>query len=333
MSALPDQVPHGGPTPNIRARAVEWFVLLASGSATDQDRKAWASWRAAHAAHEAEWTRIERVQGLMLGMPAEVATTTLRRSGAPRRRHILRSIAAATTVGVLGYGSWRGATSPMTAALLADARTASGEQRQITLPDGSLVTLNTATALDIRYDADWRALTLLDGEILVETAAARGTSGAADPRPLVIDTRWGRVRALGTRFMLRQDDAQLTVAVLQSAVEARTPTGLTQRVNAGQQLIVNTHGYGPLTTLSPEADAWTYGSLIVDNARLGDVVAELARYRRGHLGCDARAANLRVSGAFPVQDIDQALAALAAALPVRVDQTTRFWTNVRLRGA
>ncbi|WP_158218789.1 FecR domain-containing protein [Roseateles aquatilis] len=316
-----------------RARAVEWFVLLASGNATVDDQRAWVAWREADPAHEAEWARVDRVQQMMAGVPAELASPALRRSGSTRRRQVLRSLGIGAIAGALGYGGWRGVRELGGAAWLADERTAPGEQRQVALEDGSVMTLNTATAVDVRFDAAWRALRLHEGEVLVETAAARGAPGAVDARPLIVDTRLGRVRALGTRFILRLDEHRLTVAVLQSAVETRDPSGRTLRVEAGQQLVVGAQGAGRVEALASEVDAWTYGSLVVDNARLIDVVAELSRYRRGHLGCDPRVSELRVSGAFPVTDVDRALSALVAALPVQIDRVNRFWTTVRPRGA
>ena len=57
-------------------------------------------------------------------------------------------------------------------------------------------------------------------------------------------------------------------------------------------------------------------------------MAELGRYRTGHLACDSAVASLRVSGAFPVADTEQALAVLARSLPVRVRRLTRYWVTV-----
>lgn len=321
---------------DVRTRAVEWFVLLASGNATPQERRDWAAWHAADPAHQAEWDRVERVQRMMSGVPADLASSTLRRP-APRRRQLLKSAAIAGTAGVLGYGLWRESDGPVSAAWFADHRTATGEQHRLALKDGSVVVMNTATALDVRFDRHWRALHLYEGEVFIETASALGAdvgaNGARDPRPLIVETRFGRVRALGTRFLLRLEDRRLNVAVMDSAVEVRGTSGAVRRLDAGQQVEVEGTTIGRVEAIAGDMAAWTAGHLIVDNARLGDVVAELDRYRRGRLGCDPRVAELRVSGAFPVLDVDRALAALAATLPVRVDRANAYWATVRPRGA
>jgi len=59
----------------------------------------------------------------------------------------------------------------------------------------------------------------------------------------------------------------------------------------------------------------------------------LARYRRGVLRCDPAVADLRVSGAFPLADIDGSLRLLEKTLPVRISHVTPFWTTVAPRAA
>jgi transmembrane sensor len=61
---------------------------------------------------------------------------------------------------------------------------------------------------------------------------------------------------------------------------------------------------------------------------LGELVQELARYRPGYLGCAPEVAQLQVSGAFALDDTDQALAALAASFAVQVRYRTRYWVQV-----
>ncbi len=61
---------------------------------------------------------------------------------------------------------------------LADQRTATGEQRTLTLADGTLINLNTHSAMDVRFDEKRRLIVLQEGEILVET-------GHNDARPVL----------------------------------------------------------------------------------------------------------------------------------------------------
>jgi transmembrane sensor len=65
--------------------------------------------------------------------------------------------------------------------------------------------------------------------------------------------------------------------------------------------------------------------------RLADFLDELSRYRRGRLQCDARVANLLISGTYPLADSERILDMLERALPVRVQRFTRYWVNVQAR--
>lgn len=60
--------------------------------------------------------------------------------------------------------------------------------------------------------------------------------------------------------------------------------------------------------------------------------AVLGRYRPGLLGCDPSVAGLRLSGAYPLDDTDRALAAIARAVPVEVVSRTRYWVRLVPRG-
>ncbi len=88
-------------------------------------------------------------------------------------------------------------------------------------------------------------------------------------------------------------------------------------------------GLGPALAVTAATDAWTRGMLVVDNARLGDVVDELSRYRTGYLGVDKNVADLRITGSFPLHDTTLALNALLPTLPVRIEQHTPWWVTVK----
>ncbi|KAG1389316.1 hypothetical protein G6F59_015591 [Rhizopus arrhizus] len=74
-----------------------------------------------------------------------------------------------------------------------------GREAVQVLVDGSVLHLDTGTAVDIAFDAHARLLRLRHGQMLVETAA--------DPqrpaRPFRVTTPYGTLQALGTRFSVR----------------------------------------------------------------------------------------------------------------------------------
>ncbi|WZB74169.1 FecR domain-containing protein [Achromobacter insuavis] len=94
------------------------------------------------------------------------------------------------------------------------------------LPDGSRVWLNTASAFNRDFQPGLRRLHLVAGEILIET-------GTDKDRPFVVDTAEGRLRALGTRFTVRQEADATLLAVYQGAVEIRTARNAPGRHRGG----------------------------------------------------------------------------------------------------
>ena len=137
------------------------------------------------------------------------------------------------------------------------------------------------------------------------------------------------MRALGTRFLVKREAEGTRLSVLQSAVAAHPESSPQEQIlREGQQVLIRNDSLGPVAALGQGADAWTRGMLVVDNARLGDLVHELGRYRRGHLGVTPEVADLRITGSFPLKDTNLALNALLPTLPVQIEQHTSWWVTV-----
>ncbi len=101
---------------------------------------------------------------------------------------------------------------------------------------------------------------------------------------------------------------------------------------AGEGVDFDSHRIGAIHLYRSTDAAWINGQLIVLDAPLGDVIAELGRYRSGVLHCDERAARLRVSGTFRLDSTEAVLANLKASLPVSVSYFTRYWVSIKQVG-
>lgn len=317
---------------DVRKEAVAWYARLCSGDALEADEAAWQRWRQAHPDHQRAWQRLEAMQATLRRVPGHIAASTLR-AAQPDRRRVLRGIGVVASGGALAYLSWQAVDAQGGwHAWLADHRTGTGEQQSVELADGSKLLLNTRTSVDVAMNASRRVVRLREGEILVETAKHRGprVDAHADARPFMVETDHGRIVALGTRFTVRRDGERTAVTVLEDAVEIRASEALGQAVvlRAGQQVGFTGGRIDAPRPADPASAEWAQGSLVVNDWRLGDVVAELSRYRRGRLACDPAVEDLRVSGAFPLQDTDKALAVIARSLPVRVSAMTRYWVTL-----
>ncbi|MGH8487252.1 MAG: FecR domain-containing protein, partial [Pseudomonas sp.] len=167
-------------------------------------------------------------------------------------------------------------------------------------------------------------LRLYRGEIMVQTASD------LHARPFEVHTAEGRVRALGTRFSVRSEEGSSQVSVLQHAVEIRPVDSplLMLRMDAGQSVSFNQRQIGTAHPAAPGTGAWTQGMLTVIEWRLADFISELRRYRPGVLRCAEAIADLRLSGAFRIDDTDTILENLSASLPVNVRYLTRYWVSI-----
>ncbi|MGB5954234.1 FecR domain-containing protein [Pseudomonas sp.] len=298
--------------------AAQWYVNLADGS--EATREAHRQWLRDDPRHAQAWGRVERLQATFGQLDPRAARPALQSSRA-KRRTVLKVLALLVgTSGVISIGArtdpWR--------KMMADYSTGTGERLPLTLADGSRVLLNTGTALDISFDENLRQVVLREGEVFIQTAS--------DPmsRPFIVRTQFGDLRALGTQFLVRINPAGARVSVLEHAVEwgSAGAGDAPVRVDSGQQLDFSATAVGVPVPLAKGADAWRDNLLVVSDWRLADVIAELSRYRTGHLGCDGRVAELRISGSFQLGDIDVVLDNLSAMLPIRLRRFTRFWTQV-----
>lgn len=300
--------------------AAQWLVRLHSGQADARDHAACQDWRAADPAHERAWQRAERLSQKFGAIPRGLGAPVLARQASHNRRAAMRTLALLATTAPAAWLGWRHLPWQR---WTADQQTVAGERRELTLPDGSRVLLDTASAIDLRFDGGARLLRLRGGAIAVITAPDPQTP----PRPFLVETPRGRLRALGTRFTVRQQQTDVLVAVTEGAVEASLNGG-TLVIPAGHQSLLTPQGPGPLQALAPASQDWVQGTLVADDMRLADLCAELARYRPGLLQCAPEVADLRVSGAFQLGDTDYVLAMLASTLPVQVVMRTRYWVRV-----
>ncbi|MGJ7565323.1 FecR domain-containing protein [Variovorax sp. GB1R11] len=312
----------------IALQAAQWFFLIQSGEATPAERTRWTRWREADPLHEAAWQRAEKVSRKFGLLPGGLAMPALGRTARADRRTAVKTLAVLLTAAPAGWLAWR--ASPARE-WLADHRTATGERREVRLPDGTRIQLNTATAIDVAYGTTQRLVRLRAGEIRIDTAPDGVPSGDPAYRPFVVETAQGRLRALGTRFVVRQhEDRRSHVAVLEGAVEVRPEDarGPAVVLRAGEQAGFSASAVDAVVPVGPEADDWSRGVLRAKNMRLHDFLAELGRYRPGVLRCDPAVAELRVSGVFQLNDTGPVLDSLPQALPVDVLFRTRYWVTV-----
>ncbi|NIF26348.1 FecR family protein [Pantoea sp. Tr-811] len=306
-------------------QAIMWLVRLQSGYADEQVVQGCLQWRQRHPLHEAAWQALQANEATfssLSGMPGGVAHATLERMQHHPldRRRLLQWLGTGVLIGGMGWQS-----QGLVRRWGADYSTAVGERRAVMLADGSRLHLNTDSAVNVAFTHSQRLVTLVQGEIFIETGPDSGSPTGR--RSFWVHTAQARLEALGTAFAVRQGDSHTRLAVEQSQVVIHQ--GIRQQlVNAGEQYAISLDGCSRLPVGEMDASAWTRGQLVVRSMPMQALVAELARYQRGWILCAPQVAELKVSGVFQLEDIDHALDALAGSMPVKIERATRFWRRV-----
>lgn len=315
------KIPH-----DILAAAIEWQVTLWSGEVTATERNNFERWLRAHQQHPLAWQQVQQVSQRLEDVPDQIASRALRKTAGVNhhRRQLLFSLGVMTSLGIVGFGVSR---TQHLAIAAADYRTARGERRSLTLPDGTQLMLNTASAVDIEFTHKARRVILRRGEIQIIT----GMDSGARIRPFVVETPAGSVHPIGTQFIVRQLDQDVQVQVSEGAVELHPKRGQVMRVNAGEQTRFNLQGAAAAQASDRANAAWTRGLLIAEQQKLGDFIANLSRYHFGILRCDAAVADLLISGVYPLKDTQAILRALTQVLPIRVNSLLGYWTSITAR--
>lgn len=294
--------------------AVAWFTRM-NGAPSQQERRDFERWRSADPAHgrayravEAAWQDADLAGAAVALEEAEklaVYLKAIEQAKAQRRRRR----AGATTVlfGAMLAGGWVWLLHPnLLEDWSADYVTAKGERRSVVLSDGSMLVMDADTAIVERFDGTERRLLLLRGTAAFDVRHST--------QPFVVEAREGEARVLGTRFSVSMDGGAVAVALEQGSVQVSIPaSGASTTLKAGEGVQYGNDELGMVGAVQiDEVMAWRDGRLVFENARLGDVVARVARYFPGRVVMAAASlADKRVSGSLRLDDGGAALASLS----------------------
>ncbi|MND50103.1 fec operon regulator FecR [compost metagenome] len=312
-------------------QAIHWMLRLRNNGGNTQLQQQCDTWRAAHHEHERAWQRVQtlnqELSTQLRAVPgASVAFETLEVSAQRLgRRQALKMLAG---VMMVGSAAWVGKDLAQFEQLTSDFATATGERRSFMLPDGSRLRLNTHTAADLAFDARQRLITLKHGEMMVTCR----TDSQVPARPLLVRNRDGLFEGFSARFVVRQDQDCTRVSVSEGRVAIHAPgqaggSGL-QWIQAGQAFRITRTSASPLLVQNMDAGAWADGLIVTRNLRLADFLAEVGRYRNGHLSCADDIADLQLSGVFRLDDTEKLLQILPQTLPVKLRYRTRWWVRL-----
>ena len=195
-----------------------------------------------------------------------------------------------------------------------------GEVLRVPLADGSVVTLNSQTAVDVAFGKGVRHLTLRKGEALFDVAKDH-------QRPFVVTAGNAKVTAVGTSFsVLREKDRGVQVVVREGVVkvdEAQAPSRL---VVANSTLLTAAKSAPRIDVLRPDEIgrrlAWRDGMIAFDGDTLQQAADKFARYSELRILIDPAVANRRVVGLYSATDPAGFARAVATSMSLQVGTTT-----------
>lgn len=265
-----------GPSPEMIAQAAHWAAQLATDEAPQSDLDACEAWCRKNPLHR---LALQRMRGFdaQFAQADTIGRATLETVLDQRARRPRRIAGAALALALLGGGGWLAAQTWIVQGWFPDDTTARGEQRKVTLADGSALTIDTDAALTFRRSDRQRRVLLFRGQILARVAKDHA-------RPFVIETRDGTATAHGTAFTVRRDQHATIVTVIESRVRAcpaKADASHCADLLPGDRARMERGTLTFMERVNPTmAVAWAEGWLTADDQPVAQVLAELNRYRR-----------------------------------------------------
>ena len=312
--------------------ASSWIVRLSNESATEQDHQSFALWLGKSSEHRAAYDQVESlwfdlgcvryVEPLVEPILEDQPSAGEGQPGAAAKqssnlwtkiakaRNFAAAFALCTVAGALFLSFDNEQKWPQR-----DFATTIGEQRIITLSDGSKVQLNTNSRLRVQYSSDQRTVNLSQGEAYFDVSKEFD-------RPFIVLVPGGSITAVGTAFNIEIDPQQTLVTVTEGVVRveennnsALPPHRLTAKINDS----VSIHPMAGLERVELSAldtvTAWREQNLIFRNASLAEIVAELNRYSERKIKiADASLAYIQLSGVFKLDNPMATLEAIQTTL-------------------
>ena len=314
--------------------AREWFTLMQSGSVRATEQQALQQWLQTDAAHQKAYDQYQLIWQDLGNLQAQEVAAFKRSLTPPLLETIgngLRGIIAGFSLfnSKSQFGLALASVAILAIVIIGmqpekivvqEFATTTSEVKNITLADGSEITLGAKSQLKAWATDKERRIILVSGQAFFKVAKN-------PQRPFWVDAGETKVRVVGTQFDVRKGSDRTRVAVLEGIVNVtsahnsnhNTPVVLT----AGQQVTrLNAGNFEAVNAISvSELESWRNGRLIYLRASLADVVADANRYFKGSISLGSKnLADLKVTAAVSTDQMDALTDMLASSLPVVVQR-------------
>jgi transmembrane sensor len=291
-----------------RAEAAAWLARLRSEERTAEDERGFRAWLA-----DSEHNREAfEATNSVFEMAGAADRERLMREQAPAvtRRHVLRAgvgFAAASIAGIALY--LRSGTTYATEI---------GEQRKVSLEDGTLVSLDTDTEIHVSMSDERRRVKLRRGRAHFDVA-----EDPARPFEVLAGDQW--LTASRAHFDVSREGPLVSVLLEEGPVSV-VPTEdlkdmpMPRIIEPGQLLVFAADRIvREERPVMANAIAWRHGRLAFFEEPLAEAVAEMNRYtRRPIVILDPEIGRMPISGNYSVGDAEAFATSISVLLPVKV---------------
>lgn len=308
-------------------QAEAWLARLLSPQCSPGDRAMFEDWLAQSQDHVNAYLEAERVHAMAGKLAADdllraTARQARRRIGeeAARRGRWFQALSgiAATLAIALGAAYWLTRAPAVT--IEQHYATTVGEQRTVVLDDGTVMLLDTGSAVSTHFSARERRVALGRGRVQFNV-------GRDPRRPFLVEAGPGIVRDIGTTFQVSRTGEAITVGLIEGAVMVAvggdTASARSSTLAPGEQVAIDASGeLQPTRPLDlAMAQAWPRGELVFNERRLDHLLAEMNRYSQTQLRlADPELGALTVSGVFHIDDQQALVTALEQGWSLRAER-------------
>lgn len=330
--------------------AQDWFLLISSGSPTDDECQRFKQWLLTDLRHQQAydelsslWTDMDALRDDLAAQinidtsaktPSGNISASTSQSPEPTKRPALcirNAFWASAMAACLAFLVI--ALPDIQTRLNADFQTAAGEQARVELADGSIAWLNTDTAIDVQFEQDQRRILLLKGEAQFEVISN-------PERPFSVLARDGSATALGTVYAVRDEGDAAVVTVSEGKVNVASPIPKANETKPGASVIVQRGeqvryaqgaALGKVTKVSISRElSWRNGFITIHNQSLADALAEIDRYHPGRILLVAETSKLKpITARLSIQSLDNGLDALAATQKLSITRLSDYLIIIR----
>jgi transmembrane sensor len=292
--------------------AADWWARIQDADAANEEISAWLEWLDAVPQNREAFERIQQLS-LRLKATQRAASSSASLRCASRVRWLAAAAVLIVAIGAALFVRFDASSTPRP--LTFSTNVAAFEQAP--LPDGSMMSLGGATAVEARYDPAARVIRLDEGEAYFEVRHE------LTRRPFIVNAGPISIRALGTAFNVRKTHERIAVTVTAGKVSIANSAQRSADVQlaAGEQALYDPQiGRMRIALVDPQrALAWRERRLEFVDEPLDTVIANINRYSPRHI--DVRDVDLHsysYTGTFHADILDEWLIAIERSFPVAI---------------